>query len=308
MSLLGSQVFANKTTPLWGGAGSNNPDPTFDSVTFTSAGPPVASSTIGSSGTQDVGSALCILDGNGDLGPLNASAFFAGVEANYPRVLYQADSIDYENSGGQSYLLAQVNAGSNGWDLPNVSSITVNPSGVPGPLTIGAGSGGTTLGIRREEEGKEEDYITFAPNATEMTLSNVVSLNGGPVPLTVTEFTSSFTSAPIDALPGTVMASQTFTAPANGKLFIQAIGNFQSAVTTGTSVGFTIDVDGSNISNSTVNASCGNLILDVITPTMAQFPVSGGVVYDISAIAYSATSSGDWNGISGQLFLSFTTA
>jgi hypothetical protein len=103
------------------------------------------------------------------------------------------------------------------------------------------------------------------------------------------------------------MASQTFTAPANGKLFAQAIGNFQSTITTGTSVGFTIDVNGSNISNSTVNASCGNLILEVITPTMAQFPVTGGSVYDVCAIAYSATSSGDWNGISGQLFLSFTT-
>jgi len=163
------------------------------------------------------------------------------------------------------------------------------------------------MGIRRDEEGKETDYIIFAPNATEMTLSNVVSLNGGPVPLTVTEFTSSFTSAGIDALPGTVMASQTFTAPANGKLLVQAIGNFQSAVTTGTSLGFQIDVDGSTISNSIVNASCSTLILDVITPTMAQFAVTGGSVYDISAVAYSATSSGDWNGISGQLFLSFTT-
>jgi hypothetical protein len=187
------------------------------------------------------------------------------------------------------------------------NSIVIDPSGIASPLSIGAGTGGTTLGIRRDEEGKETDYIIFAPNATEMTLSNVVSLNGGPVPLTVTEFTSSFTSAGIDALPGTVMASQTFTAPANGKLLVQAIGNFQSAVTTGTSLGFQIDVDGSTISNSIVNASCSTLILDVITPTMAQFAVTGGSVYDISAVAYSATSSGDWNGISGQLFLSFTT-
>ena len=273
MSLLGSPVFANPTTPLWGGAGSNLPtDPTFDSVTFAPVTTPVASSTLQSIILRAVGSAV------GTIGPLGASAFYAAADlGNYPRVIYQNDSIDYQQTGsGTSIFLAQVNAGSNGWDLPNVSSVNSNS-------------------------------ITFAPNTTEMELSNVIRINGAPTPLTVTEFTSSFTSAGIDALPGTVMASQTFTAPANGKLFAQAIGNFQSTITTGTSVGFTIDVNGSNISNSTVNASCGNLILEVITPTMAQFPVTGGSVYDVCAIAYSATSSGDWNGISGQLFLSFTT-
>ena len=105
-----------------------------------------------------------------------------------------------------------------------------------------------------------------------------------------------------------MLTAQTFTAPADGKLFLQGIGNFQSTITTGTSVAVKFDVNGTEISNSYIYASCGPNILEVAPSTMAQFSVTGGTVYDVSLIAVSATSSGDWNGIAGQLFLSFTTA
>jgi len=223
MSLLGTNVYANPNTPLWsGGGGSNLPEnPTFNIVTFEPSGsPPYSSTGIGTVLGVDVGSAVSILGADQtELGPLQATALYAGVEANYPRVIYQSDGIDYQDADTQSYFLASVNSGSNGWDLPtvsslgytkftpstvsiplatvdtsanrwnlsNVASLVVDPNvGVP-PLTIGLGGTSTTLGIRRDEEGKETDYITFAPAASEMDLSNVSSINGAPYPPAIGE-------------------------------------------------------------------------------------------------------------------------
>lgn len=330
MSLLGKQVFANPTTPLWGGGGGVGPNPTFNSITFIAQGPPFVSTGIETTELDGLGSAVSVVDVSGSLAPMVASSFYAEPPVGFgARVAYKNDRIDFENASQVAYSLARVNSGSNGWDLSNIStingsnyppggggsyprdasfnSITVNPTGGPNP--VGFGLGGTAaIGIRQlDEDGNPgADYITFNPSSSQMDLSNVSSINGRPIPLTLTAFNQAFSSPPIASFPGTTMVAQSITAPADGKLFVQAVGNFQSTITTGTSVAVSIDVNGSTISNSIVYASCGNLILEVAPSTMAQFPVVGGTVYDVSLVAFSSTSSGDWNGIAGQVFLSFT--
>jgi hypothetical protein len=62
------------------------------------------------------------------------------------------------------------------------NSIVIDPSGGVPPLTLGLGGSGTVMGIRRIEESKETDYITFAPASSEMDLSNVTTINGSPYP------------------------------------------------------------------------------------------------------------------------------
>jgi len=311
MSLLNTAVYANPTTPVWGQGGGVGPNPTFNSVTFIAQGPPFVSTTLETTELDGLGSAVSVVDASGSLAPMVAGSFYAEPAAGFgARVAYKKDRIDFENASAVPYSLATVNGSSNGWSLPLVSSLTViEPGG--GSLPIGFGAAGTsTIGIRQlDEDGNPgADYITFSPSTSQMDLSNVNSINARPIPLTVTNFTQAYSSPPIASFPGTVMAAQTFTAPADGKLLIQGIGNFQSTITTGTSVAVSFDVNGSTISNSYIYASCGPNILEVAPSTMAQVSVTGGTVYDVSLIAFSSTSSGDWNGIAGQLFLSFTTS
>jgi hypothetical protein len=331
MSLLGANVYANPTTPLWGGAGSNLPtDPTFNTVTFTPSGsPPYSSTTIGTfstTGVQD--STICILNGSNQLGPLCATALIAGVEQDYPRVIYQADGIDYQAADSTSYFLATVNSGSNGWDLSNIStingsppgggsyprdasfnSIVIDPSGIASPLTIGTGSGGTVMGIRRIEVGSETDYITFAPNATEMALTNVVSLNGGPVPFTLTAFNqSNLGSFAIDNTTTTPLLGTSVTAPADGKLLVQSVANLVCKASSNTNAVFLLSINGTDDINSTMGISADTLNAETIVTTMAQYPVTGGTLYDCSAVAQSLVGPTDWVANNTQIFLSFTTA
>ena len=331
MSLLGSQVFANKTTPIWGqGGGSNLPtDPTFNTVSFTPSGsPPYSSTTIGTFSTTGVqNSTICILNGSNQLGPLCATALIAGVEQDYPRVLYQADGIDYQAADSTSYFLAQVNSGSNGWDLSNIStingsppgggsyprdasfnSIVIDPSGVSS-LSIGTGTGGTVMGIRRDEEGKETDYITFAPNATEMELSNVTAINGGPVPFTLTAFNqSNLGSFAIDNATTTPLLGTSVTAPADGKLLVQTVANLVCKASSNTNAVLLLSVNGTDDVNSTMGISADTLNAETIATTISQFAVSGGTVYDCSAVAQSLGTNTDWVANNTQIFLSFTTA
>jgi len=335
MSLLGKQVYANPTTPIWGQGGNVGPNPTFNSVTFIAQGPPFVSTGIETTELDSLGSAVSIVDVSGNLGPLAASSFYAEPPVGFgARVAYKNDRIDFENASQVAYSLATVNNTSNGWNLSNIStingsnyppsggsyprdasfnSVTVNPTGGPNP--IGFGLGGTaTIGIRQlDEDGNPAaDYITFSPSSSQMDLSNVNSINARPIPLTVTNFAQSNIYVPLPAgSPGVTLLGLTFTAPTDGKLFIQGNGTFQSTVTTRTQVGFLFDVNGSTLSNSFVIAACAAnaQFTETVVPTMTQFSVTGGTVYDISAIAYVAGgSANDWNATNVQLYSSFTTS
>ena len=126
MSLLGTNVFANPTTPLWGQGGGGGSNPTFQSVSFTPATSNVASSEISAGFNANVGSTLVVSDGNANVGPLVASALYT--DQVFPRVIVQGNGIDYQQSGsGNSVFLATVSSGSNSWELSNISAI----NGVP---------------------------------------------------------------------------------------------------------------------------------------------------------------------------------
>jgi hypothetical protein len=315
MSLLGNNVFANPTTPLWGGGGGSNlpENPTFNIVTFEPSGsPPYSSTGIGTVLGQDVGSTIAILGADQtELGPLQATALYAGVEANYPRVIYQSDGIDYQAADSTSYFLASVNATSNGWDLPTVSSLgytKVLPSPVPIPLaTVDTSANSWTLS---NIASINSNSISFSSN--QMDLSNVASINGVPYfnsPGTQFDFRSyPGGSTLVEAPDWGVLNAISFTPPVDGKVYVESLGTYVALVSGG-GVSMTFAVDGTNISETptTINAYAGNT--NLFGTSMFQFAVSANVTYDISSIAHcSAIPPADPDVVvtSSRMFLLFS--
>jgi len=165
------------------------------------------------------------------------------------------------------------------------------------------------MGIRREEDGKETDYITFAPAASEMTLTNVVSINSLPVPFTLTAFNqSNLGNFPIDNTTTTPLLGTSVMAPADGKLLVQSVANLVCRASSNTNAVFLLSINGTDDINTTMNISADMVNTDTIVTTMAQYPVTGGTLYDCSAVAQSLVGPTDWVANNTQIFLSFTTA
>jgi len=382
MSLLGRQVFANPTTPIWGqGGGSNLPaNPTFNIVSFEPSGsPPYASTGIGTADGSFVGSAISILGADQtQLGPLQATALYAGVEATYPRVIYQSDGIDYQDATAQSYFLAQVNSGSNGWDLSNISTINgsnyppgggggsnftdinitgtgnltfnssatstaisadgggelfvgVDASGVltnaavgnlrvygggttgsDGYFGVGNEGGGYDVAIRELDAGGTPVATYIGMGGGRMDLSNVSSINGVPYfnsPGTQFDYSNYPGGSPLVEAPDWgVLNAISFTAPVNGKVYVESLGTYVALVAGG-GVSMTFAVDGTNISETptTINAYAGNT--NLFGTSMFQFPVSANVTYDISSLAHcSAIPPSDPDVVitSSRMFLLFS--
>lgn len=161
MSLLGRQVYANPTTPIWGqGGGSNLPaDPTFDSVSFTPVGTPLASTQIRSDNLVGEGSTLHVMDPDGFVGPLAGTRFYA--KGPPGRVIYQSDGIDFQDLGSTSYFLATIDTSANRWNLSNIA--TINGSNYP----PGGGGGSNFTDINITGTGN----LTFNSSATSTAIS-----------------------------------------------------------------------------------------------------------------------------------------
>ena len=363
MSLLGKQVFANPTTPLWGGGGgSNTPNPTFQSVSFTPVGSPVASSQIRS---DDVaGSTLIVEDPSGNPGPLCASSFYAA--GPYGRIIYQNNSIDYqEPSTGTSHFLATVNSEYNGWDLTNVSSINGSnypPSGGTDPTFnivsllasgtnppvstgigtiqgVGLGSAVSILGADQTQLGPLQATAFFAgveanyprviyqsdsidyqdgtgtshllahvdASANGWDLSNISTINGAAYPppaaatYPVNRFTLSNNAGATVLAAGTPVVGLYYEPTANGRVYANA------------SCSFTV---GSNVSPSAALTVAANLVVsDIVSvPAVAEgntsafvqweFGVQAGTAYDFIATA-TAGRDGDFTANAATMFLSF---
>jgi hypothetical protein len=259
MSLLGSQVYANPTTPIWGqgggGGGSN-----FQTLNITQTG--------------------------GNAGDLNffkdASGSAVTTFQMYPNpasVLGSQVLSVYDASG----LADTVQVG----DLQAAGTGTL-PGSEPPALSLGmAGTG--TLGLRlvnTDVGGVVNTYATFASNAFD--LSNVTSINGVPYfnsPGTQFDFQNQGGAPLAEAPDETILNSLSFTAPANGKLYMETMGNFV-ATTQFAGAGLGLAVDGTTISNSLtiVNAYDSNINIPAVS--MYQFAVTGGAVYDVCAIAF----------------------
>jgi hypothetical protein len=341
MSLLGKQVYANPTTPIWGqggggGGGSYPLDASFNSVSFLPPGDPApyASSKLRLSSVPYGDAYLVgVVDPSNDLGPLQTGGYVEVQDAGplstaFSRMLYAWDGIDYQQANsGTSVEFMSLNSGSNGFDLSNVStingsppgggsyprdasfnSIRIDPSGGVPPLTIGLGGTSTILGIRRIEGGVETDYITFAPASSEMDLSNVSTINGSayppPAPAPTypsNRFTLSNNAGASVLAAGTPVVGIYYEPPANGRVYANAVCSFTL---------------GSNVSPSATLAVAANLVVSdlVSVPDVAEgntsasvqweFGVQAGTAYDFVATA-TAGRDGDFTANAATLFISF---
>jgi hypothetical protein len=105
-----------------------------------------------------------------------------------------------------------------------------------------------------------------------------------------------------------VLNSISFTAPVDGKVYVESLGTYVALVAGG-GVSMTFAVDGTNISETptTINAYAGNT--NLFGTSMFQFPVSANVVYDISSLAHcSAIPPADPDVVitSSRMFLLFS--
>jgi hypothetical protein len=275
MSLLGSQVFANPTTPLWGGGGgSNDPNPTFDSVTAQDL-------TLWNPGNiyfyNDVsGTAFSVMG-------------IGGTNFSTSNVVIQK-----QNGQGATVALGAVQVCGSSNDIASADLVVLDADG----LTRQNAAGGTTT------------YATFASNAFD--LSNVTSINGVPyfnAPGTQFDYRNYPGGSPLVEAPDWgVLNAISFTPPVDGKVYVESLGTYVALVSGG-GVSMTFAVDGTNISETatTINAYAGNT--NLFGTSMFQFAVTANVTYDISSIAHcSAIPPADPDVVvtSSRMFLLFS--
>jgi hypothetical protein len=215
----------------------------------------------------------------------------------------------------QQSFFAAYGSGGGGGSYPrdaSFNSIVLDPSGGVFPLTLGLGNTSNIMGIRREEEGKETDYILFDPTESQMNLSNVYTINDAPYYPTLTQSINANSAGSNVPLQPARLAlnSSSFTAPADGTLTMMAWANFESAT--------------SNIANGAlnfeVNGSTGSSVAWFGATARTQttsaavcdiYPVTGGDVLTITAVASlpatGTAADGDFLAYDSRTFLQFTT-
>lgn len=229
MSLLGNNVFANPTTPLWGqGGGGSNVIPPGGSLTFQ--------------GTPN--QALTLTDGN----------------------------ITAEDASGN---LASFSAGEiRAYD--NVGSYVALGTFAPQPLGLRAFLNDGTL---------QNTFAQFDSGGWD--LSNVSSINGVPyfnAPGTNFQYTN-WSNVPVAEAPNwSVLNSISFTPPVNGKAYIETLGTFIGTIAGGTSV-MSLSINGTDLTEVPSRTQAYDSNINFTNTYMYQFPVSAGVVYDISSIS-----------------------
>lgn len=267
MSLLGTNVYANPTTPLWGqgggGGGSN-----FQYLNITEGG----ALTIASSVNQETQLVF---------------------EKDVSGTSYDALAMNYYPPGGQtSNLRLTLTDDQGACDDMIVGDLIVAGKGTDigaglNPLVLGF-AGTSALGLYQQDNVGSNigAYLYVTPNTTELNLSNVKTINGAPYAGTFTSFDfSNQAGAPVAEAPAsTILNTYSFTAPADGKLYMESLGNFVStAKGGGGNMGFSIN--GSILSNAINQFNAYDSNVNLFGMSMYQIAVSGGVTYDISSIA-----------------------
>jgi hypothetical protein len=212
-------------------------------------------------------------------------------------------------------LWTPAGAGGGGGSYPrdaSFNSVTIDPSGGVFPLTLGLGATSNIMGIRREEEGKEADYILFDPTETSMDLSNVNTINGAPYVPTITDtIVANAAAAPVPLTPSRLaLNSLTFTPPADGKLTMTAFANFDADVNDVRAGLLFFEIDGTAGVSS---AWFGTVFLQQRTSATCceVFSVTGGTPVTIVACASVAaygggSASGDFLAYQSRTLLQFT--
>jgi hypothetical protein len=268
MSLLGANVYANPTTPIWGQGGGGGGGSNFQTLNITEGG------------NLNIAS------------PINLSTqlnFYKDVSGTT-----QTDLVMYYYpDGGQpsNLCLAVFNEGNNA-DRLTVGDLQVAGTGTTlqgGHECLSIGKAGTAAyGIRQlgTSSNVVATYLDVTPNTTDMNLSNVKTINGVPYAPTLTSFDfSNWAGSNVAESPNySVINSLSFTAPTNGKLYMESLGTFVSATQFGGGL-MSFSVNGSNISNANVLFNAYDSNINIFGMSMYQIPVTGGLTYDISSIA-----------------------
>jgi hypothetical protein len=268
MSLLGKQVYANPTTPIWGQGGGGGGGSNFQNLTIDQGGFLLISSSVNQE-TQ--------LVFNRDVSGTQYSA----LAMNYFPPSGQPSNLQLcltDQSGAcDNFLTGDLIAAGKGTDIG--AGLT--------PLVLGY-AGTNALGLYQQDAtgSNVASYLYINPNTTELNLSNVKTINGVPYAATLTsfDFSNQAGAALAEAPDFTVLNSYSFTAPANGKLYMEAAANLVAATQFG-GAGLGFAVGGTTITDSLTLVNAYNSNINLPAMSMYQIPVVGGLTYDISAIA-----------------------
>lgn len=143
-------------------------------------------------------------------------------------------------------------------------------------------------------------------------LSNVSSINGTPYfnnPGTSFSYSNYPGGSPLAEAPNwTVLNSINFTAPANGKVYVESLGTYISTVLGGTTV-MNFAINGVDASIEPTKTQGYDSNINFTGTTFYSFPVNAGVVYDISSIAQCSAlppAGADSVVTSSRMFLMFS--
>lgn len=268
MSLLGRQVFANPNTPLWGTEGPGPQDETFQTIRFT---PQLPGDPVESSTIK--GSSPAYANTN-RIGIFDGSGNLGPLQV-----------------GGEMEVQA-VGPATNAYDR----------------MLYGYDG----IDYQQSNTGTSVSFLSINSGKSGWELSNITAINGQPynlLPGTVFSYSNYPGGAPIAEPPNwTVLNAQSFTAPQDGKVYVESLGTYVSTVLGGTTV-MNFAINGVDAPVEAAKTQGYNSNINFIGTTMYQFPVSAGLTYDISSIAQCSAlppAGADSIVTSSRMFLLFS--
>jgi hypothetical protein len=275
MSLLGSQVYANPTTPLWGGGGgSNDPNPTFESVT-----------------AQDLtlwnpGNLFFYNDASGTAFSVMG---IGGTNFSTSNIVVQK-----QNGQGATVALGAVQVSGAGNDIDSASLVVLDASG-----------------LSRLTTGGNASFISLAPASDEMDLMNVVTINGAPYPPALpaptptypsNRFTTQNNAGASVTSSGINVVGLYWEAPANGRVYVNCVCSFTNT-SLGTPEGL-LTVAANLVVGDGTSIPVPPVGLNTSASAQWEFGVQAGVAYDFVGTAV-ATNTGDYAANIATIFISF---
>jgi hypothetical protein len=156
----------------------------------------------------------------------------------------------------------------------------------------------------------QNTFATFGSGGWD--LSNVTSINGvpyAPLPATTFSYSNYPGGLPLAEAPDwSVLNSLSFTAPQNGKVYVESLGTYISTALGGTTV-MNFAVNGVDAPVEPAKTQGYDSNINFIGTTYYSFPVSGGVTYDISSIAHCSAlppAGADSVATSSRMFVMFS--
>jgi len=272
MSLLGNNVYANPNTPLWGGGGgSNDPNPTFESVT-----------------AQDL-----TLWNPGNIYFYNDVSGTAYSVMGIGGTNFSGSNVVVQKQDGKGATVGmgavQVCGASN--DIASADLVVLDASG-----------------LSRLTTGGNASFISLAPASDEMDLMNVATINGAPYPPSApatypsNRFTTQNNSGASVTSSGINVVGIYWEAPANGRVYANCVCSFTNT-SLGTPEGLLTVAANLVVGDGTSIPVCP-AGLNTSASAQWEFGVQAGVAYDFVGTAVT-TNTGDFAANIATLFISF---